>query len=406
MSNAAADQRSKCARLDFTRTFARIDEVTRQYNATAPRNLLIKAPHIALLRELIRMLAYDRQTYYINPDQRYFIDTNRGRLADRLQCSPRSIYNYLERLKAARLISVTFRGTRSNFYIHLTPGLLYQGMSAADLSTGSAAVENMAVGAILDTYNRQTLPLTGDTGNTNKTLNRAVEIVETTAIPGDQSGATISVSDNQFTGYTGGNGPIIAPVQNTGGNVSPGAKKPLAPGEIAHILAYVVPLFAWLEAHVFNRLKYLADQQRAAGIAHLFRYFAEAQHGDYQRVNRNLQVRAELVREWLERDPARYVPIPEKYLDPGNPGGFTRTLQWYRKMENDTVRMKAAADRLQDYRKQYRLFDRAIKAYYQDPHNLANYRATITHLRRINPALVDAFNAHITNNVTELNKAI
>jgi hypothetical protein len=89
---------------------------------------------------------------------------------------------------------------------------------------------------------------------------------------------------------------------------------------------------------LYPRLGFLAASQVRAMRDYFRGRFLAVPVADWELAYLDLRIRVMLAGEWLRRDPRRYIPIPQRYFQPGNAKGFDGTARWRDRMAETSAK--------------------------------------------------------------------
>jgi hypothetical protein len=275
--------------------------------------------------------------------------TNSPALAKVVGCSARTVRNLLVRLiEAGLLAGKEQNGRRAAYLLHVRPGLLVLKEADADQDKHtlrqtlphlpSSNKKNNLEGGQVDSRGNAAAsrPSTFFAGNTNLQEPQAQGDARPagcawTNRPADDT----NLQEEGHPAHTGG---------------LPNAF------DAARFEDYFQRLLCHAVPQLYPRLGFLAASQVRAMRDYFRDSFAQVPVADWELHHLDLRIRLTLAGEWLQRDPRRYIPIPQRYFQHGNAKGFDGTARWRDRM----VMTSAKAER---YKRSYQLTLRAFGAF-------------------------------------------
>jgi hypothetical protein len=346
----------------------------------------VRKNHIQLLEVLMRLMG---KKMFVNRtttgDGFPEIYVTRKGLSRSLQCSERTVYNLLNRLELAGFIKKDFRSSCFPMIITINEEVL-----TAKVRFGEDELEKEAQGIELTEAEkglttllmRQTLPNKIHSLNSKNTLLR--NDVETVENPSGLSKVSGEVDgfETLETGNTGS--------KQVSGETPPVAAPPRDEEFVKEVNKMVNQLWLYAYSRCYSRsYKFIASSE----ILNAQLYFAQALmmsttiEAAQARFDR-LITRLELVGQFLDRKPGRYVPIPSVYFDVNNPHGFLTTREWLKDMSKKSDALDEAKRRNSMYQ---HINQTVIMAYENaDFHSIKSYKFHLEKLSALNlPTLVD-----------------
>lgn len=351
----------------------------------------VRKNHIQLLEVLFKLMGkkmfITRAT--VNDDFPPIYVTRKG-LARSLQCSERTVYNLLNRLDEAGFIYKKFRSSEFPMEIMISRDVL-----SAKVRIGEKELEAEAQGIELEEAQRglttllkmKTLPNRIHSVNSNNTpLTNAVETVENPSFHAGISPVSDLFEDGKqlFTGNTGSK-----PVS---GENPPVARPPRDENFVKEVNYLVNQLWLFAFSRCYSRsYKFIASSQ----ILNAQLYFAQAllmskdiesARARYDR----LMTRLELVGQFLDRKPDRFIPLPSVYFNVNNPKGFLTTKKWLQDLGKKSDAWDEAKRKLSLYQ---HINSTILQAFQNcDVFSIKSYKFHLTKLQELGqPALVDEF---------------
>lgn len=366
--------------INFTRTFAAIDQAVTIFNQDKAKRDQLRQGHVHLMQLIVKVTAAQNNKVKHIGGQLLPLSTNNGQLATMLGVSRKTIYNYLERLKAAKIDNKPFiskdwnRSSKSNYYLSINKNLLSLHYTLQEVIQATGEVDE--VKTIIE---NQTVA-----NETRKTLPHTETIKQSNTVNSNVHKPTGLRDLINFSGDEPKHKSKTDQLKN------------LSPYLFVQLYAMAADLWRYFADNVFYKLPYITPGQRLQGIAYLMQYFEIDKSNAWKYNRRQILIRAKMVNEWLERDQARYIPIPGKYLDPSNSTGFILTSEWYDNMVNHT-------EKLDQYKKGYtadlelsKYYRKHVRQYLKNPNDYQLYIDICNKLGRKSPELQKAFNDFIT----------
>lgn len=282
--------------------------------------------------------------------------TNSPALAKVVGCSARTVRNLLPRLiEAGLLAGKEQNGRRADYLLHVHPGLLV--LKDADASPDGHTL-------------RQTLPHLPFSNKKNNlgggqvdSHGNAVASRPTTFFAGNprlqepQAHRDARPAGCALTNRPGGAPPT--PRQETRlqeeGHPAHTGGLPNA-FDAARFQDYFQRLLCHAVPRLYPRLEFLAESQVRAMRDYFRHSFAQVPPEDWELHHLDLRIRLTLAGEWRDRDPRRFIPIPQRYFQHGNAKGFDGTARW-----RDRMAMTSA--KAERYKRSYQLTLRAFGAF-------------------------------------------
>lgn len=273
--------------------------------------------------------------------------TNSPALASVVGCAPRTVRNLVSRLLDSGLIATKeHRGRKNDYLLSLRPGLL----AMKDVPAAEAGGQHG------DTLRKTSPQLPFPSNKKNKlpcgqavTLENADAARHVAFFTGNTNLQEAQANDR----------PAITCPEETNLQEEGGAAKsvplpsgmdgPRFDGYFNRLLSFAVPT-------LYHRLDFLAESQVEAMRAYFRQAFASVAPEDWEHAYHGFRIRLMLAGDWLKRDPRRYIPIPQRYFQHGNPKGFDGTARW-------VERMALTTRKAQEYRRRYTTVLKAFGAF-------------------------------------------
>lgn len=368
--------------INFTRSFAAINEAAALYNQDKPKRDQLRQGHIYLLQTIVKVTAAQNNKVKHITGELLPLSTNNGQLSTMLGVTRKTIYNYLERLAAAKhngkpfIIKTWNRSSKSNYTIAINADLLslHYTLQQVIAATGEAIevkaiIENQKVTKEI----RKSLPHTETvkhSNTVNSNVDNAAALSDLITVTGDEPPHKQKAAQLQS----------------------------LNPYLFVQLYAMAADIWRYFADNVFIRLSYISPGQRLQGIAYLMYYFDLQKPNTWKLQRRQILIRAQIVSEWLQRDQARYIPIPAKYLNPDNKTGFTITEIWYKQMADNSQKLEQYKQAYQADQAAAKIYRQCVRQYLQAPNDLALFMQISNKLGRKSPELQQAFNQFINQN--------
>lgn len=387
------------------------------YNEGRPLGERLRSSHIKLAEFLLNLYFYRLKSAQ-GPGRRILIPgqplptlrTSNGALAKEMGVSSRTIINLRDRLAQAGIIAdAVWHGTNSSYELFLNPMIMhlqtrqdYSNQNHRFFSTLLQTFRHIETGNLLLDTNKPVNKSGADfaTGTENQSVaptpavenapepwkkaKKPVEKPATDAAQDTQKAAATNTPDTRKTGYKTAENPTndASTADQTGnpGSAAPAASLPQSiEAATAHLSAANrneverIARSVWAYAHkelysdkwLSNSVTYEAEVALAEYVAWWVKPAA------YAKAKLILYRRIDMVRDWLDRDPARkevqlgeleeqpasrWIPLPNRYFDMRNNNGFLRTQEWY----NNKQRKTAAAKRKEALTKATNQYEKSL----------------------------------------------
>lgn len=418
-------------KINFTATFKQLKDFADSYNQQFRSSKeswknqtnqiddigqMLRPNHRTLMREIVNCYAAqinEQQQVYgpIELDALPHLRINNEALASIMGCSSRSVINLLKRLYSANfLLSKRFRGSCADYEIQLNPECLYlvkNGNPAIavqhSVQTVKRPLVNASVKKIQDKEKRNSI-------NSIKSIG---EIVENSPISQGSIEDLENVKGNMIGQKESGQNSK----SNFGGTKIENRPKPsavvekepppfaLAPPNAENLspesIKYLQLLMNFAFTSVFCRLKFVTERE----IQFAKSYFIDELDGldprEAKAKFKELRIRLQLVSRWLHRDDKRYIPIPSKYLDPRNKGGFVYTMVWYQDYKDKRRKLVELNTHWKEFYQRQKALDKAVDHLLENKDYHA-YKKAKKWLDDKFPEMVPAFNELAINNQRKL----
>ncbi len=388
------------------------DRFTELYNEDKPKGEHLRTPHFDLFYLLVRLLSKqikkDNETLRkdfdnpLNPNEPYPFYTNSAYLARlRRYASKKTIYNQLNRLQDAGVITKKGHGSYRNFEVIINPAFLLISDYAAPEYAPAAPEFFKSGNQIVAKEQSKTLPmyllLTDDP--LNKKIN-AVETVEKKAafLP---SGETVNETGVPFNRYPAEHNQSpaaagkekekkVAPKKE---KESPAAKKWAGThfSKDWWVNMFVEQFYAMLITYIFSKhdIWEIEEQRTKERITEWFSGIKNPKQG----VDWMNQA------EWRMKAAARFYKahnydisniFPDRYIDPENEYGFARTAKWWEKHRRNRLRKEQELIKHRQNLEKHLKLQEKVKEYAQKM-DIHTYRKCEEYVKTIIPELMPQF---------------
>jgi DNA-binding Lrp family transcriptional regulator len=295
--------------------------------------------------------------------------TSNGQLAQMIHASPRTVQRYIQRLQQAGIITgKSFHGSTHAFELCVNPQVIHLApvLTVAYINTlqNRADQEELRAAA--------TSCLHTETEKINKKLIRAEELLATTP--------TLPIN----------NSTSVSLIEKSREATAPGTDSVPSPGARAsQVTEWGIMLFNYCLRLLYFRIDFLSDSEKKIALSYFIRELLLSNSEKEQKtIFHALKARIELAGAWLRKDERRYIPVPSKYFDPANSGGFTRTKIWLQKTQKPGNAGDARAFHLAQ--KEVKVFNRYMNFYLRN-RDFKTFRYVENFLQKKKPEMIDQF---------------
>lgn len=382
---------------------------------------MLRRPHIQLMEKLAICLSqqigldqkiYGVVSYSIKEDDLPWLRTNNCALATILECTPRTIYMQLKRLENCGFIqNRTYHGTRSDYKLKLNSSCLYlvnkdmpvlmplSESSQTDPSETPDIPRNETQNRGFTDEGLKEFPL-NDKGTIKINNNKlSGEIVENTisSLSSKFKGTKTEQGNSSESSKEKSKKISLKGSSGTDKNAPPVAADPPSLDDLdPEVRKYGQLLINFMYGTLFSRLHYHAPNQINYSRQFLRDQLCGLEGRELKAKFNELKERIQLVWDWMQRDSDRYIPIPSKYLDPTNPGGFSRTKLWHDKMKDNRIKLKESHERTMEFYGRWEALNKVLNRYLMDQ-NTDAYKRAKKYLEKNNPEICDAFDIMVIN---------
>ncbi|MEM6268325.1 MAG: hypothetical protein AAF998_02755 [Bacteroidota bacterium] len=162
---------------------------------------------------------------------------------------------------------------------------------------------------------------------------------------------------------------------------------------------YYLKLLSLIQTTLYPRLDYLAESQVAAIHRYFALKFAQTPKDRWYWIYSEFRLRVQLVQDYVNRKPGRFVPVPSVYFDEENPTGFEGTARWYDRMGKSTNKREMYAKRYKTVMRTWDGFCQTLMHHLEEP-NWTNYREGHARIKRDYPGLLQVYDYVVLANLT------
>lgn len=247
-------------------------------------------------------------------------------LAKELGVSPRTVRNHLQRLLDTHmLVGKEFRGWQSDFHVWINPKILHFGIKISPATVEKLQKQNSPWFPFFADQRKNFPPICNRTQQSN---NKDKASLRDSAEEGNTHSARQKFEQKVK--------------QKQALRAARIEKKDPEAARAAQIRSYSRSLWLFAQAWLYSHYRTWYPGVEEKVLSHLDAYFTAQTGAGLQKQATELSIRLRLVKDYLARNPSRFVLPPTQYFDRAIGHGFAGTRDWY------VAHMRKAEGRLRD----------------------------------------------------------